>query len=88
MQDRDVPASEDTAGTEDQGHERARRAIGDSSQTKIFLFFFFHYYRMAKKLVCPKCGHEWEYTGSLQKATCSGCQAKVDTRKQHEPKLS
>lgn len=32
---------------------------------------------MAPQLRCQKCGYVWEYTGSLQKATCPSCSAKV-----------
>lgn len=26
---------------------------------------------------CHNCGYEWEYSGSMQKATCPSCQSKT-----------
>lgn len=32
---------------------------------------------MAPQLRCQQCGYTWEYSGSLQQATCPNCSAKV-----------
>lgn len=37
---------------------------------------------MAPQLRCQQCGYVWEYTGSLQKATCPSCSAKVPVESQ------
>lgn len=29
---------------------------------------------------CRECGYEWEYSGSLELATCPSCQRKTETR--------
>lgn len=47
MQDRDVPASQDTA-------EAERRQRGSLGPTKIFLFFFFYYFQYDKKAGLPQ----------------------------------
>lgn len=39
-------------------------------------------YVVAQLLECHKCSHHWEYSGTLVRATCPSCAAKVPVERQ------
>lgn len=40
---------------------------------------------MAVNVLCPKCGHRWNYSGCAIKATCPSCYGKVQVRSLPDP---
>ena len=36
-------------------------------------------------LVCKKCMHEWEYTGTKHRTSCSKCKTSITLQQQQEP---
>lgn len=40
---------------------------------------------MAVNVLCPKCGHKWNYSGCAIKATCPSCYGKVQVRALPDP---
>jgi len=40
---------------------------------------------MAISVLCPKCGHRWNYSGGAIKATCPSCYSKVQVRSLPDP---
>ena len=40
---------------------------------------------MAVNVLCPKCGHRWNYSGCAIKATCPSCYGKVQVRTLPDP---